>query len=142
MAAVKGRILIIDDEDIILISLKELFEDEGYGVWTASSGKKAFEIVENIRPDVALVDLIMPVMSAVEICKEIKKVYSKIEILLMSGNSIELERNQSVFIAAGGRGEGFKKPFDIERLFMVIEEILQEKKLDTWYKRYKGDYYA
>lgn len=128
MAAVKGRILIIDDEDIILISLKELFEDEGYGAWTASSGKKAFEIAENIRPDVVLVDLIMSEMNGVEVCKEMKKVYPKIEIFLMSGNTIELEKNQSAFIAAGGRGEVFKKPFDIERLLMAIEEILQEKK--------------
>ncbi|HBE50825.1 MAG TPA: response regulator, partial [Cyanobacteria bacterium UBA11369] len=68
----KPRILIIDDEESIFEVIEGLLLREGYDLTYVSSGKEALNQIEEIQPDVILLDLMMPEMDGLETCQQIK----------------------------------------------------------------------
>jgi CheY-like chemotaxis protein len=66
------RIVIIDDNEDVAESLKELLEDTGHRVWSAHTGLDGVSLVEEVRPDVVLCDLGLPHIGGVEICRRIR----------------------------------------------------------------------
>jgi len=66
------RIVIIEDNEDVAESLKELLEDTGHRVWAALSGSDGINLVEEVRPNVVLCDLGLPQMGGVEICQRIR----------------------------------------------------------------------
>ncbi len=69
----KKRILIVDDEPDILEVLKFNLEKEGYEVLTASNGEEGVELAGQIRPDLIILDIMMPKMDGVEVCRMLRK---------------------------------------------------------------------
>lgn len=67
-----GKILVVDDEADILEFISYNLKKEGYEVHTAPNGKEALPIAKKIRPDLILLDVMMPVMDGIETCKRIK----------------------------------------------------------------------
>lgn len=68
----QGRILIVDDEEDILEFLEYNLKKEGFEVHTAQSGRKAIEVAQKTKPDLILLDVMMPDMDGMETCKEIR----------------------------------------------------------------------
>lgn len=101
----KVRILIIDDERIILKAYTKELEAMGYEVHSAMSGQEAIEILQRESFDIAFTDLVMPGMNGVEICKKIKEMYPETEVVLISGYPEEVVEHQMNFVEAGGREE-------------------------------------
>lgn len=66
------RILIVDDDESILRLYKEELEDEGYEVFSATSGKEAIETFEKVTPDIVTLDILMPDMDGIAVLREIK----------------------------------------------------------------------
>lgn len=69
----KASILLVDDEEDILEFLKYNLEKEGYHVKCAINGSKALELAESFRPDLVILDIMMPEMDGVEVCRKIRK---------------------------------------------------------------------
>jgi two-component system, OmpR family, alkaline phosphatase synthesis response regulator PhoP len=67
-----GKILVVDDEADILEFISYNLKKEGYEVYTAPNGKEALPIAKKIKPDLILLDVMMPVMDGIETCKRIK----------------------------------------------------------------------
>jgi len=67
-----STVLVVDDEMPMCIVLKRILESAGYRVWTADNGTEALEIAGDIKPDVVLLDLMMPGMSGREICQRVR----------------------------------------------------------------------
>ena len=124
----KTRVLIVDDEPIVLVAWEEELKDAGYDVWTASRGKKAIEIVKKVKPDIVITDLVMPEMNGVEVCRNIKEICPDSDVILVSGNPNELERLLMDFIKAGGRDELLRKPLIKDELIDVVRKISDEKR--------------
>jgi DNA-binding response OmpR family regulator len=124
MVSAKARILIIDDEKLILSGLKMVFLDEGYDVAVAQSGKQAIELIKQKKFDLVFTDLMMPEMDGVSICKEIKNIYPETEVILFSGHPEAVAERSVDFINAGGRDEIIRKPFDGQELIEVAQKIL------------------
>lgn len=122
----KARVLLIDDEELLLLGWKYTLESAGHQVMTASSGRKALDIVEAERPDIVITDLFIPGMTGIEICKKIKKVYPETKVVLTSGDPFELERIEKDFIEAGGRCGYLKKPMTRDEILDAIDKILKE----------------
>lgn len=67
-----GKILVVDDEADILEFISYNLKKEGYEVYTAPNGKEALPIAKKVKPDLILLDVMMPVMDGIETCKRIK----------------------------------------------------------------------
>ena len=128
-------ILLVDDEEIIIDVGEKMLTNMGYRVIIAKNGKDAIETVskgfgendteeedkERHRPDLAILDMIMPGMGGGETFDRLKEIAPDLKVLLSSGYSIDGEATE---ILARGC-EGFiQKPFNIEALSLKIREIL------------------
>lgn len=67
------KILIVDDEPDILLILRKILEKEGYKVIDAESGEEGLKKIKEVKPDLALVDIMMPGMDGWEVCRRIKE---------------------------------------------------------------------
>lgn len=124
MAAIKGRILIIDDEKTILLGLTDVFKDEGYYVRVAANAREALQIAKNEKFDIIYIDLMLPDMNGVDICREVKKLIPGCETFLITGNPSKMEQYREDFLRAGGRERIFTKPFDINDMLAVTAGII------------------
>ena len=68
----KKVIMSVDDEEIIVNTIKDILEPQGYEVVTAISGEEALEKLKKIKPDLILLDLLMPRMSGTDLCSKIR----------------------------------------------------------------------
>ena len=79
-------ILIVDDEDRIIQSLEGILMDEGFDVISARSGVSALEMIEDMMPDLVLLDIWMPGMDGLETLIKIKEAYPHLQVIMMSGH--------------------------------------------------------
>src|SRR3972149_447440 len=81
------RVLVADDSDLLVGLVAAWLEDEGYTVVIASTGRQTLDAAALHRPDVVLLDLIMPQMDGFEVCGKLKRLPTPPEIILMTGVS-------------------------------------------------------
>ena len=123
----KVKIMIVDDEEIVLRGYAKEFKDSGYDVITIMSGQDAVDVAGQYTVDVIFVDLIMPGMSGVEMCRIIKKISPLTDIILMSGYIDEMQKSWVDFIKAGGRDFFLRKPLSNNELVDTLKTILIER---------------
>jgi sigma-B regulation protein RsbU (phosphoserine phosphatase) len=80
-----GRILSIDDEDILRESIVAYLEDSGFTVYEANNGRVGLEVFRDKKPDLVLSDLQMPVMGGLEVLREIHKDFPETPVIVISG---------------------------------------------------------
>jgi len=118
----KKKLLIVDDEKIILDVLQELLVLEGYIVTTAYNGIQGLEKFYDSRPDLVMTDMMMPLMNGRDLIKEIRKnpVNNNIPIILTSSMT-----NVSAFTNEGWQ-LFIKKPADIDFIIESIKVLLDK----------------
>lgn len=118
------KILIADDDDNIRELIQLTLEDEGYEIHTAKNGKEAEKIAFEIRPDLIILDVMMPEKTGYEVCEELRKnpeiANSYIIFLSARGSPIA----EKTGIIKGGN-EFLVKPFDPEILKKKVNSILK-----------------
>lgn len=117
----KSKLLILDDEEVILELLAAVFEDEDIEVFLESDSDAAIRRVEEERPNVAILDICVPKKSGLEVLREIKKIDPGLYVIMTTGyrttqNAIEAMKH--------GAYEYLTKPFDIEKLKEVFLKAL------------------
>lgn len=122
----KAKILIVDDEKIVLIAYVKELKTAGYEVLRAMTGKEAIEIAGKEKLDIVFTDLVMPEMNGIEVCKKIKEINPETMVVLISGYPEEIQKYQMDFISAGGREEWLRKPLTHDELPETAEKILEE----------------
>lgn len=119
------NILIADDEKHMTSILKTYFEKEGFNVSVASEGEEALEIFYSKKIDLVILDWMMPKLSGIEVCHEIKKVSLTKVVMLTARTS-----NDDEFIALDiGADEYIRKPFDPRILILRVKKMLGTAKL-------------
>ena len=122
----KKKILVIDDEPDILkvtsIRLKKL----GYNVLTAVNGKQGLDTIRREKPDLVLLDLVMPFMNGAEVCEQIKndKVLKHIPIILFTASGSAAMTDEK--IKKFGADDYIIKPFEPEEFRGKVEKILAQ----------------
>lgn len=118
----KKRILICDDEVAILTLLKERLEDEGYLVSTSMTAAECIELSKTEKPDLIIVDLVLPDMYGSIIIRRIKESadYDNVPIIMFSG-FIHGEEGKGVETPADAY---IPKPFDVDYLLQKVREFL------------------
>lgn len=115
-------ILIVDDEILTLNNLKKILEKEDYEVHVADSGEIALEIYEKYKPDLVLLDLMLPGISGIEVLKRIKEKERETIVIMMTAYEI-LEK--AVEAMKLGAYDYLLKPFKINELKNTIRRALE-----------------
>ncbi len=122
---IKGteKLLLVDDEAMILEVGQALLEKLGYQVLTADSGHKALEIIRNKgdKIDLVVLDLIMPGMEGGQVFDHVREILPQIPVMLSSGYAISGQANK---IMKRGCNGFIQKPFNISTLSKKVREIL------------------
>ena len=115
------RILIADDSDTVLLMLQRRLEMSGYEVVTAKDGQEALEQAEKEKPDLILLDAMMPRMSGVEALQKLRASGSEIPVLVISAHLDAQEPERMIEAGANGC---VPKPFEWDELISRIEELV------------------
>ncbi len=121
-----AKVLMIDDEPIVLIAYSRELEEGGCVVQTAETPQRALEMVKRSSFDIAYVDMRMPEMDGVKLCEGLKSIAPEMEVVLLSGQPDDIELKQMDFIKAGGRDELLRKPLLENELLEVTQKLFQE----------------
>jgi DNA-binding response OmpR family regulator len=120
----KGRILVIDDEEIVQVSCKRTLVPEGYEVDAAASGKEGLELFEKSKYDLVLVDLKMPGMDGIEVLVNIKRQRPEQNVVIMTGYDTVEHIVESI---SSGAAHYLEKPFTPDTLIERIKEVLGQE---------------
>ena len=120
------KILIVDDEAHIRMLLEqtlEELEDEGVDFFTAENGVQALEIIESENPQLVYLDVMMPKMNGMEVCRRVKKELglNQVFIVLLTAKGQELDRLKGQEV---GADVYMTKPFDPEVILAKAREVL------------------
>ncbi|PID87393.1 DNA-binding response regulator [Candidatus Gracilibacteria bacterium] len=115
------KIIIIEDDLGIVNSLKLYLENSNFSVETHNSGRNAVEIIKKISPDLIILDINLPELSGIEICKKIRT-FSQIPIIMLTARTSEMDKIIGLEI---GADDYIPKPFSPRELLARINSTLR-----------------
>ena len=117
------KILIADDEQNIVISLEFLMKREGFEVLIANDGEEAVKRIRSDRPDLVLLDVMMPKKSGFEVCQEIKAdpTMAAVRILMLTAKGRDTEMVKGLALGADAY---MTKPFSTKELVEKVRSML------------------
>lgn len=120
----KELITVIDDEEHILELLKYNLEKEGYRVITCETGEKGLELIEEEKPDLLILDLMLPGMDGLEVCKRIRGMdtTSNLPVIMLTAKDEEIDK---VVGLETGADDYLSKPFGIRELIARVRALLR-----------------
>jgi DNA-binding response OmpR family regulator len=121
-AARKTRILIIEDEPAMVAGLRDNFEYEGYEVISADDGVAGLERVFADDPDLVVLDVMMPRMSGLDVCKQIKAGRPSVPVIMLTARGQEIDKVVGLEL---GADDYVTKPFSIRELMARIKAVLR-----------------
>lgn len=117
------KILIVDDEKHIIELISVLLEDfEDFEILKAYDGDEAIEIVSKHKPEIVLLDYMMPKKNGLEVLQEIKKGFKNCYVIIMTGKGSE---KVAVELMKAGASDYLPKPFKADELIEVVESVLK-----------------
>ena len=121
-----SKILVVDDEpdilQVVIFRLKKL----GHEILTATDGKKGLDLIRSQKPGVVLLDLRLPIIDGLEVCRQVKaddKLKNIPIILVTASSSSEISKKAKEVKA----DDYITKPFDSDQLLAKVERFLEEK---------------
>jgi len=118
------KILAVDDEPNILMSIEFILDMEGYEVHTAHDGEEALEVADRIRPDVILLDINMPRKDGYEVCRILRerKDMAGMKVIMLTAKGQTLEKKKGLEV---GADEYVTKPFSAVDLLQKIRACIE-----------------
>jgi DNA-binding response OmpR family regulator len=117
------RILVVDDESLIRKTVRLTCEKEGYTVEEAETGRAALEKLEQVKPDVVLLDLMLPDISGFDVCRDIRRAGSRVPVIILSAKTEEIDVVVGLEI---GADDYIIKPFRPRELLARIAAHLRK----------------
>jgi len=119
--ASRARVLVCDDETQILRALRVILRDAGYEALLASTGEEALDVAAVNGPDAAIVDLVLPDIDGVEVCRRLRE-WSELPIIVLSAVGDE---DAKVRALAAGADDYVTKPFGPRELVARLQAVLR-----------------
>jgi DNA-binding response OmpR family regulator len=120
------RILLVDDEPLITDSLSYSLQREGYEVKSARDGLSAIQAIQDFQPDLIVLDLMLPDISGLEVCRRLRAT-STTPVIMLTARGEEIDRVLGLEV---GADDYLAKPFSFRELLARIRAILRRVELD------------
>ena len=120
--AVMTKLLVIEDDPAILRGLTDNLEFEGYEVSTATDGESAYQVQSSYKPDLIVLDLMLPRMNGLALCRKLRSEGNQTPILMLTARSDESDRVKGLDL---GADDYMTKPFSIPELMARVRAILR-----------------
>ncbi len=120
-----NKILVVDDEPNIVLSLEFLMKQAGFQVRTASDGEAALAAIAAEQPDLVLLDVMMPRKNGYEVCQAIRANpdWKGVRIVMLTAKGREVEREKGLAL---GADDYITKPFSTQEVVERVRELLAE----------------
>jgi len=117
------RILVVDDDEMVLMALEELLKPEGYEVHAFSSGTEALKKLDEDGFDLLMMDVIMPEMDGFELCRRVrqKEKYKEVPIVFLTAKSRDEDRAKGL---EAGANLFLSKPISPDKLIEIVGSAL------------------
>jgi DNA-binding response OmpR family regulator len=120
---VASKVLIVDDEPNIVLSLEFLMKQQGYETRVARDGEEALAEVERFRPDLVLLDVMLPRRDGFEVCQRLRADgWSDLRILMLTAKGRDVEIEKGLALGADGY---VTKPFSTAELVARVADMLE-----------------
>ncbi len=115
------KVLVVDDEPTLVATLKYNLEGEGYEVLTADNGESALVAARGKRPDLVVLDLMLPIMDGLEVCRLIRREMT-VPILILTAKTEEVDKVVGLEL---GADDYVTKPFSMRELLARVHALLR-----------------
>ena len=116
------KILIIEDDPGIQMSLKDEFESERYIVYTADDGEEGLKMVEDQKPDLIILDVMLPILDGYEVCKKLRREGDNTPIIMLTVKDKEIDKVLGLEL---GADDYVTKPFSLRELLARVKTIFR-----------------
>jgi two-component system KDP operon response regulator KdpE len=123
----KPRVLVCDDEDQILRALRVILRDAGYEALPASTGEEALDVAAVARPDAGIIDLVLPDMDGIELCRRLRE-WTEMPLIVLSAIGDE---DAKVRALAAGADDYVTKPFGPRELIARLQANMRRIEPDA-----------
>ena len=119
------KILIVDDEPNIVIPLQFLMEQNGYNILVAQSGEEALEMISKEKPDLVLLDIMLPGVDGFEVCEIVRlnPEWRNIKIIFLTAKGRDVDIAKGMVL---GADEYITKPFSNQQIIDAVTKLLEE----------------
>jgi DNA-binding NtrC family response regulator len=121
-----ARILIVDDEEIVLKSCLRILDDQSFELETVNNGSEALRRIEENHYDIVILDIMMPEIDGLKVLQWVKESHPDIDVIMITGLS---QVDVAVRAMKFGAFDYLPKPFEPEELKLVVERALERRKL-------------
>jgi DNA-binding response OmpR family regulator len=118
----KSKILIVEDEPAMVAGLRDNFEYEGYEVISAGDGVTGLERALKDSPDLVVLDVMMPRMSGLDVCKQLKAQRPAVPIIMLTARGQEIDKVVGLEL---GADDYVTKPFSVRELMARVKAVLR-----------------
>src|SRR5258708_429840 len=118
----KTRILIVEDDPHILLGLEEILKGDGFEVAVCNRGDQAIESASKFRPDLIVLDVMLPGLSGYDICKKLRAKKVATPILMLTAKGQEIDKVVGLNL---GADDYVTKPFGVRELLARIHALLR-----------------
>ncbi len=123
-------LLVIDDDPDLCGMLEHLFKERGFDVVTASDGEEGLRLSRERRPDLIILDILMPKMGGIEVLAALKRAHPDLPVIVVSAGGEHTLDEASVAMFSRirlGAGRVFDKPVNLKELAATVDELLERK---------------
>ncbi|MDQ1144783.1 two-component system alkaline phosphatase synthesis response regulator PhoP [Bacillus sp. SORGH_AS 510] len=124
----KNKVLVVDDEQSIVTLLQYNLEQAGFEVLTAMDGQEGKEIAETKSPDIIVLDLMLPILDGMEVCKQLRQKNIMTPILMLTAKDDELDKIIGLEL---GADDYMVKPFSPREVIARVKAILRRTQVQT-----------
>src|SRR3989339_968057 len=121
-----AKILIVDDEEIVIRSCRRILGDSMYAVDSTQDGRDALRKVDETEYDLMILDIMMPGIDGLEVLQHVKERHPGVDVIMMTGLS---EIQTAVMAMKLGAFDYLSKPFDPDELKHVVDRALERRQL-------------
>ena len=115
-------ILVVEDEPGIRLSIKDELESEGFTVHEAENGEKGLEIMQQMSPDLVILDIMMPILNGTEVCKRLRMSGDPTPVLMLTVKDKEIDKVLGLEL---GADDYMTKPFSLRELLARVKALLR-----------------